>query len=348
MKKITKNKSANFYLNAAAKFGIQYKILNEKKGRARIFDEKRTLNIKTNALLGINPRVGAKRSKNKVKTSSLLREENIPVPVFKAFRSFEKAVNYAQNELANERLIVVKPTNSSLSAGITVNPSSKKQIKKAIKEAFGKNSTIMIERYISGKHFRITIFDNEIIAITERMASNVTGNGKNTLLDLIKRKNTMRKKMNLPSILLRLKDMDYLKNQKIDLEKIYPKGVNVILQLGCDLDIGGERVKVDIKSVPQINLDLFICAVKKLGLRFGGIDYITPDITTPYTQITTAINEINSAPDSGVHYRDTHPGNNYAAERIVNKIFSKKIKISENLAIKTFSKPESQQIISSL
>jgi len=328
MKKIIKNKYANFYLNAAEKFGLEYKIINEKIGLIRIFNEEQKLDISSN-VLGVNTQLGASLSTNKVKTSTLLQEENIPVPAFKTFKDTEKATAYAMEQLKLNKSVVVKPISGSLSIGITVNPSREKQVRKAVIEAFLEGSTIMIERYIEGKHFRITVLDDEVMAITERIASNVTGDGKSTLVELIKKKNTSRGKLNLPLISLRDKDIDYLKSQKIDLEKVYPTGINIILQLGCDLDIGGERVRIERETIPQVNLNLFVRAVKKLSLRFAGIDYITPNITTPYTQIRSAINEINSAPDSDVHYRDMRPGNNYAAERIIAKLFSSSIKIAK-------------------
>jgi len=330
MKKITKNKYANFYLNAADKLGVDYEIINEKIGLASVFNGKQRLDISSN-VLGVNTQIGSSLSVNKVKTSLLLQEDNIPVPEFKSFTNKVKAAQYALMQLKQKKSIVVKPTNSSLSIGITVDPTNQKQIKMAIAEAFKENSTIMIERYITGKHYRITVLDNEIIAVTERLASNVTGDGKNSLLKLIKEKNTLRGKLRLPLISLRNKDHQFLKSNKIDLNKVYPAKINIILQLGCDLDIGGERKRIERETIPQENIELFIRAVKKLNLRFAGIDYISPNINIPFSESVTAINEINSAPDSDVHYRDTHPGNNYAAERIIEKIFNTKKEIRREL-----------------
>lgn len=321
MKKLINNKYANFYLNAASKLGFNYEILNEKVGLARIFNESNELFISSN-VLSVNLQISASLAVNKVKTSILLREKKIPVPSFKTFADSEKAEDYASKLLQKGKFVVVKPITGSLSIGITVNPSNRLQIKKAVTEAFIGNSSIMIEEYVYGRHYRITVLDDEVMAVTERIPAYVTGDGKSSVFQLIEEKNVLRKRVNMPAIFLRKKDLYYLKREKIELSKIYPLGVSITLQLGCDLDIGGERLRINRELIPTENLDLFTRASKTLNLRFAGIDYITPDILTPYTLIPTAINEINSAPDSDVHYRDTYPHNNYAAERILEKLFN--------------------------
>ncbi len=321
MLKISTNPYANFYLNAAHKFGLEYVILNDKLGLARIFNDNATLDISAN-VIGVNTEISSRLAGNKIKTSVLLQEAQLPVPDFKRFKDKEKAMEYAMRQLERKKRIVIKPIAGSLSVGITVDPTSRTQMKSALIEAFEGNSSIMIEEYITGKHYRITVFDGQIIAITERLAASVTTDGTSTINELISRKNGSRKKMKLPPIHLRKRDLNYLKSMNIKLSKIYKNAKTVILQLGCDLDIGGERRRIKLEDVPSENLELFREALKKLNLRFAGIDYISPDITIPFSEIKTAINEINSAPDSDVHFRDTYPGDNYAAEKIISQFFS--------------------------
>lgn len=330
MKTLTKNHYANFYLNAAAKIGLDYEIINERIGLARIFDEFTQLEISSN-IIGVNTQISSSLSVNKVKTSVLLSEKGIPVPAFKTFKKPEEAISYSIKKLNENKYLVIKPINGSLSLGITVKPSNQKQIEKAVGEAFEGNLSIMIEEYIEGKHYRVTVLDDEIIAITERMAAYVEGDGKNTINNLISEKNKLREKRKLPPITIREKDLSYLQNEKISLADIPSKDQCIILQLGCDMEIGGERKRIYREEIPEENKSLFLNAAKALNLRFAGIDYISPDIMTPYISIKTAINEINSAPDSDVHYRSSYPFDNYAAERIIKKIFTKKIPVKRSL-----------------
>lgn len=320
MKQLVKNKYANYYVSAADEKGLKYSILNDKIGLVRIYNDSKELTISAN-VLGINNQLGSSLSDNKAKTSILLQEANIPVPSFKVFHNAQDATEYMLFHTKNNERLVIKPMNGSLSIGITIDPIGSMQIQKAVKEAFETDASVIVERYVKGKHYRITVLDDEIIAITQRLAAYVTGNGQSTLTQLIEQKNIDRQEFQLPQIVLREKDTNYLAKENIYLSKIYPVGNEIILQLGCNLDIGGERVQIDRDLVPQVNKDMFKKAAKTIKLRFCGLDYISPDIMKPYTEIATAINEINSAPDSDVHYRDAHPYSNYAAKRIIDKFF---------------------------
>ncbi len=324
MKKLINNRYANYYLNAADKLGLKYKIINSQAALARIYDDDKSIELSAN-VLSLNSQLSAALATNKKKTSLLLRDENIPVPDFKTFRDPKLAEKYLLNKLKGIQTYVVKPLSGSLAIGITINPMTYGQVVQALKEAFEENSEIIIEKYIPGQHYRITVLDDEVIAITQRLPAYVVGDAQKTVEELIAEKNIKRNIRNLPPIILRTKDHNYLKTKKIKTSTICPEGEQLTLQLGCDMNIGGERKRIDRDFVPEINKDLFITAARTLDLRFAGIDYISPDITIPYTRVVSAINEINSAPHSDVHYRDTYPFDNYAAERIIEKIFGRDI-----------------------
>ena len=324
MKKLIKNSYANFYLNAAVKLNLEYEIHNSEVGLVEVFDSKKRLKISAN-VPDLNSQLSGGLAANKKKTSVLLQKKKIPVPEFKTFTNSKSALKYALQQNKNNNLIVVKPLSGSLSIGVTVGPRTLTQICRSIKEAFAGNTEIIIEKDIEGQHYRITVLDDEIIAITKRIPAFVIGNGKYTIQKLINNKNIIRKKQKLPLIILRKKDLDYLGENNVMLDSIYPRNKKIQLQYGCDLDIGGEREKVNIYDVPKINQDMFILARQSLYLHFAGIDFISPDIKIPYTELICAINEINSAPDLDVHFRDSNPYNNYAAEKIMSKIFKPEI-----------------------
>lgn len=322
MKKLINNKYANYYLNAAEKLNLEYEITNENAALAKIYNGAFSLELSAN-VLSLNSQLSAALATNKEKTSILLKAAGIPTPQFKSFNNKINAEKYLLEKLKKSQPMVVKPLSGSLAIGITIRPETPKEIIKAVREAFDENSIIIIEKYVVGRHYRITVVDDEIIAITERIPAYVVGDSAKTVLELISNKNLEREKLKLPPIVLRQKDHNYLKSKKVKISKVYSNGKKIMLQLGCDLNIGGERKRVDRNIIPAENYEMFIRAVKTLGMRFAGIDYISPDITIPYTKIKSAINEINSAPHSDVHYKDTHPHDNYAAERILKKLFYK-------------------------
>jgi cyanophycin synthetase len=322
MKKFTTSTYANLYLNAAEGLGLSIRIEDKKTSTARIFNANTHITI-VSSNLGINTLKSKVKTDNKDITSGLLLKKGIPVPHFEIFVNQPEALTYALSLLKKNIPIVVKPSDGSNARGVSVKPVTKLQLIRSINEAFSRSSKIIIEEYIEGQHYRITVLDDEIIAITQRIPAYITGDSTSTVDKLIELKNIMRAHKKLPLITLRDKDHDYLKSADINLTNIYPNGKNIRLQNGCDYEVGGERERIDLHSVPLLNQKMFVKAIKTLKLRFGGIDYISPDITVPYTQITSAINEINYKPHQDVHYFDSSPNNNYAAERIIEKIFER-------------------------
>ncbi|MGI5828240.1 MAG: hypothetical protein ACOX6V_04460 [Patescibacteria group bacterium] len=330
MRKITCNKYADFYLNAAQKLRLGYKVLNKKAVFAKIFDDKKELFVNSNSL-SVNSQVAARLANNKKRTSLILIAKKFPVPSFQTFKDKSKAISYAYNLVRNGTPIVIKPVSGSLAIGVTVKPNTKAEIIEAVDEAFLGYREIMVENFVSGENYRVTVFQGQVIAVTWRRPAYVIGTGKDSVKTLISRKNQQRHKIGLPPITLRKKDIHYLTAQKIDLYKTLNKDKCLQLQLGCDLEIGGERVRVDIHKIPQKNIDLFVKATKTLTLEFAGIDFIITDIKTPYSGTECAINEINSAPQLDVHYLDQNPSSNYAAERILRKYFFGQSDVSDQL-----------------
>jgi len=322
MNKLIDNKFTNLYLNAAVSLGLKYEILDEKTAYVKIYNDLNQIMIVGN-VLDLNREINARIAANKKKTSQLLNKEGIPVPKFASFKinNLQKAYEYVSKKVDLDFHIVVKPLTGEGAFGITVNPSTASVAEEAINEAFSVNREILIEEFIKGDNFRITLFDSEIIAVTQRTPGFVVSDGKNSVADLIKKKNNKRRKIGLPSIFLRKKDLEFLASHDIHLSSVFAKGKKICLQQGCDLDIGGERRKISINSIPQENKDMFKEAASIIGLRLTGIDFITPDITKSYRENKCAINEMNSCPSFDVHYLDQFPNNNYAAERLLEKYF---------------------------
>lgn len=321
MKKIVKSTYGNLYLDAAEQIGCSYRVEDKGKSIAYISNGTKEIRFKSHSL-GLNPKSKLQNSKHKGVTSTLLSKKDIPVPAFEVFKDQEVAVKYACDQLEASSPVVIKPNNASEAKGVRVNPTTKKQIHEAILDAFSYGDAIIVEDYIDGHHYRITLLDGEIIAVTQRIPSYVTSDGIHTVKELIDLKNKQRSKKNLPLIRLRVKDYDYLKDMRRDLSTVYADKERIVLQPGCDYDIGGERKRVFISSIPDTNKEMFVEAVKTLGLRYGGVDYISPDITQEYTGLRTAINEVNSSPHQDVHYYGSYPPNNYSSKRILRKLMS--------------------------
>jgi cyanophycin synthetase len=321
IKRYTKNIYFDFYLNAADKLNITYKILSPLKTTARFCKDGKSLFI-SNAMIGINNELSANFAKNKNRAYELLKKKNIPLPIFQLFRE-KDCFDFIKENTANiPKPLVVKPTRGCGGTGVSVNVISEKQLRKAIDFAKEKHDKILIEEFIRGDNYRILVFQDKIIDIAKRIPANICGNGKDSIKKLIRKKNKKRKEAGLKPIRFDEEQDRQLESQELKLDSIISKGKTIFVRKSCNMAAGGETKRILAKDVHKKNLDMFLKAVNTLGLEFAGIDFITPDISKSYKDVKCIINEVNRAPSLDVHYFADMKLDNFVAETILNTYFS--------------------------
>ena len=87
--------------------------------------------------------------------------------------------------------VVIKPKSSNFGLGITIlkHNYDETDFKAALQIAFEHDNTVLIEKFIPGREFRIFIINDEVVGILHRVPANVTGDGVLNIGQLIDRKN---------------------------------------------------------------------------------------------------------------------------------------------------------------
>jgi len=317
-----KTKNYDLFIAAAKELSIAYEVLDEERAVICFSKGEREFYMQ-GSVTSFNSTVGRNISIYKDLALRMLDRQHLPIPQSACFCDRQEAKEYAEK---HSFPIVIKPADKSCAIGVTINPVGKEQISVALDEAFTHGSSVMVEEFIEGLDYRITIFDGEIIAVTYRAPGFVAGDGARNLQELIDKKNEERKEFSMPPITIRGKDLRFLSNRNLDLDYTPSKEEHVRLQLGCDRDIGGERHRIDLEEIPSENRELFLKIAEASLLRLVGIDFIIPDITKSYRQQKCGVNEVNHIPAQSVHYYDTLPGDNYSCRRILRKFFKVSIK----------------------
>jgi D-alanine-D-alanine ligase-like ATP-grasp enzyme len=65
---------------------------------------------------------------------------------------------------------------------------NEKELIFALLEIFKEDRVAIVERYLPGHDYRIVVLDGEIISAYERIPLSVTGDGKSSILSLMKKK----------------------------------------------------------------------------------------------------------------------------------------------------------------
>ena len=83
--------------------------------------------------------------------------------------------------------LIVKPNSKSQGVDVFL-VHNKVELISALRKVFKGDRVVIIERYLPGRDYRIVVLDKEIISAYERVALSVTGDGKSSILALLKQK----------------------------------------------------------------------------------------------------------------------------------------------------------------
>lgn len=194
--------------------------------------------------------------------------------------------------------VIVKPNSKSQGSDVAL-VWNKKELTSALHKVFKGDKVALIEKYLPGKDYRVVVLDREIISAYERITLSVTGDGKSSILDLLKRKQkdfilkNRDTRINFRDSRIKLK----LKRLGYSFNSILSKGQKIFLLDNANLSTGGDSVDVtniihnEFKKI-AVNL------TKNMGLRISGVDIMIRkgDITQNPKNCSYYIIEINAAP----------------------------------------------------
>jgi len=196
------------------------------------------------------------------------------------------------------------PTDPVKDSVLLSDPQCLQDIETAYKFAVENNKSnspenVLVEEFIEGENYRLLVLDNEVIGIVHRVPAYIIGDGESTIQQLITAQNSLRNEKMLLPIPMDTELQSKLQTHGFDLNSITPKDQKIFLRYNANLTTGGTTEECASIVNPYYK-DLAVRAVKAIGLKYGGLDLITPDITKP---AKCAINEINYNPGLRLHYK---------------------------------------------
>ncbi|HEX3016033.1 MAG TPA: cyanophycin synthetase [Desulfobacteria bacterium] len=266
--------------------------------------------------------IGVDIAGNKTLTKQLLTETGIPVPIGQVAKTEEEALAFAQ-KLGSP--VAVKPYNGNQGKGVALNLTGEAEIRAAFNIASQYSSEVIIEKYISGKHYRLTVVGNRLVAAAERISACVTGDGTRNIRELIEQVNSdpqRGEEHELPLTKIRIDQpvILTLARQGYSLETVPAEGETVYLRDNANLSTGGYAVDVT-DQVHQTQAEIALRAAKIVGLDVAGIDLVTDDISCPFEPETSAIIEVNAAPGIRMHLYPAQGKPRNVAKAIVDHLF---------------------------
>jgi D-alanine-D-alanine ligase-like ATP-grasp enzyme len=268
---------------------------------------------------------------NKNLTSTFLEKYNIPIPKSIEYK-FSLSNLFSKKEIINniqKKLnypLVVKPVGECQSKDVYINIKEKDTLRKILQKLTFKYKELKIEEHTEGKLFRILIINNEIIDILERPLPFVIGNGKNTIDKLINIRNE--NQINKGLYATKKINYQYIKNQTIDINKPILKNKKIYITNIPSFFNGSNPIRINIKTVHQDNLDLFLKINSLVKANISGLDFISNDLGMSYQINSGKLIEINDSFSSYQIHKYAEPKKNITPQILANieKILQNKYK----------------------
>ena len=266
--------------------------------------------------------ISADISSNKQLTKSILNEHNIPVPYGKVVFSEISAVMVA-NQIGMP--VVIKPFDGNQGKGVHLNLKNEAEIKAAFQEASRYSNGIIVEKFVTGRDFRILVVGDHVSAVSERLPASVTGDGIHSIQELVEITNLDENRGDqhekpLTKIRLDTVAMNVLQKNKMSADFIPKQGKRVVLRENGNLSTGGTAIDCTDIIHPE-NADLAVRAANAIGIDIAGIDIVTEDISQSILDTGGAIVEVNTAPGIRMHLYPTEGNPRNVAKDIVDLLF---------------------------
>lgn len=315
--------STQILLKAAIKNGVKFEILDRDENFIVLEKDKKVEYVKQATKTSLDSYVTMLIMENKVVTKKVLEKENIIVPQGKDYFNIEEAKSDYRKYGAG---IVIKPKSTNFGLGITIfkEEFSKEDYEKALEIAFKEDNSILIERFIKGKEYRIFVIGDEVVGILHRVPANVKGDGERSIKELVEEKNLDPLRgvgYKTPLEKIRLEDPEklFLKGQGLTIEYIPKKDEVVYLRENSNISTGGDSLDYT-DDILDAYKKIAIKASKAVGAKICGVDMMIEDIKNPNPIDNYAIIELNFNPAIHIHCYPYKGKNRNLGEKILKAL----------------------------
>lgn len=236
---------------------------------------------------------------DKILLKDKLSAKNIPVPKYFSFNIF--TLSQAEKKFAEfQKPVIVKPRVGSRGRHTVTNIQTIEQFRKAVTVVRQISMFISMEEHLDGDVCRATFVAGKLMGFYRGGSPYVIGDGKKTILELIKEKDSHRQDR-VEKIDINDEVKDYLSRSGFHLEDILSEGVRLSLTYRTGRLFGGVTREMLDELHPSF-VPILTEAAKIVGLPVLGFDCIVKDPTKDALTQRWGIIECNTLPFIDLHY----------------------------------------------
>lgn len=292
-------------LKEAIKAGIKVRIIDPTENIIELSYKEQVEQVKSANMTRLDTLISYFLMENKVATKTLLQDGGLKVPSGTSFNSIEEGEEYYR--LLPNKAVVVKPKNTNYGLGITIfkKKPSKEDYMDALSFALNEDKTVLVEEYIEGTELRFYVQDHKTLAIVERQAAHVIGDGTSTISELVDKVNAdplRGRDHKTPLTIIEKGKIEQLqlKNQGYTFDSVIAEGEKVFLRENSNVSTGGLSIDRTDDTHPSYK-KIAEEAARLLDANFCGVDIIIGDYTQDAKTSSYGIIEANFNPMITLH-----------------------------------------------
>jgi cyanophycin synthetase len=266
--------------------------------------------------------IAVETASDKALTKELLASAGVPVPEGRVVRDAEEALAAA---LDIGFPVVVKPLDGNQGRGVSTGIATPEDIRIAFDRAHQHCGSIVVERYYTGRDYRVLVVNGRVVAVAERVPAHVVGDGRHTVAELIDLLNADPRRGEghedvLSKVVVDRHVESILARAGLSLADVPAAGQRVWLRDTANLSTGGTAIdRTD--DIHPANAILMERAAQAVGLDVAGMDLVTEDISRPVAEWGGGVVEVNAAPGFRMHIAPTEGRPRPVAEAVVGMMF---------------------------
>lgn len=290
---------------AAAQVGASVRHLD---GMLEIRQGDAVIRIKGN-ITSLDDPVTVAMASDKVLGYGLLSERGLPLPSHCACARDDTATAWRFVDKQAGPCVVKPARGTGAGMGVTTGVATKSRLFRAMVHAGGFASEVLIERQVEGGNYRLLYLNGRLLDAVQRVPPTVRGDGKSTVRELIVAENEDRLRQGIEasqSLLTIDRELRHtLRQNGYSLRSVPPRDDRVQVKTVVNDNRRWDNLRVSDRVCASL-VGAGATAAAAVGVRFAGVDVITPDVTVPLGESGGVIIEVNAMP--GLYHHHTANG----------------------------------------
>lgn len=285
------NPYAAIIVDEARRRGISVDILDEKEGYFRLRWGGRAVTCRE-SLTELTHAIALSRCDHKRLTHDVLSKAGLKVP--EQIVADDDKTNLAF--MQEHGSIVVKPARGEQGRGISADVSDEDELEEGLRNARRYCDEVLLEKRVSGDDLRIVVINHEVVAAALRRPAMITGNGRDTVGELIRKLSRRRSAATQGESRIPMDEETRrcIAKAGYDMDDIPEKGLGIHVRSTANLHTGGTLHDVTDRLHPELG-QAAVRAAQALDIPVVGIDLMVSNPEQPDYAIIEANERVGLA-----------------------------------------------------